>query len=223
MVSNKTEPIISSARSPPVPSLPAGLGSGNGRGDGVRRVTDPGREAQAPQRRETDEEKARRMVRELQEREARARRELRELEAQKRIAMQKEKEAEAEMVRIAEEILAEQKRKDLERLQAELDAASPVMSAGSSTHTPKKEKFGAFFGRRKSPPARSPPRSVGSGNGSAGASLSPSRSNQPSRSVGIEQGGGGIVPQIDAPISASNAGERVSFYTGMKGVVLMMF
>ncbi len=26
----------------------------------------------------------------------------------------------------------------------------------------------------------------------------------------IKQGGGGIVPQTDAPISASNAGERVS-------------
>jgi hypothetical protein len=38
--------------------------------------------------------------------------------------------------------------------------------------------------------------------------LSTTRSNEPPQ--GIEQGGGGIVPQIDAPISASNAGERVS-------------
>ena len=117
-----------------------------------------------------------------------------------------EAKAEAERARLAEEenakLLEEQKRKDLERLQAELDAATPAPVPLAS---PAKEKFG-FFSRKRAATKTSPPRS--SESGSVPSTLSQTKSNEPPRR--IEQGGGGIVPQTDAPISASNAGERVS-------------
>jgi hypothetical protein len=135
-------------------------------------------------------------------------------------------ESEAETARRLEEeaaqLLAEQKRKDLERLEKELEAA-----ALKREPSPPKEKLG-FFSRKRgatmtaptpslstSAPVTSPPlpgnRSASSSSAPTKADGSPARTINSAGKKGIEQGGGGIVPQTDAPISASNAGERVSF------------
>ncbi|KAF6836247.1 hypothetical protein CPLU01_03745 [Colletotrichum plurivorum] len=100
-------------------------------------------------------------------------------------------------------ILAEQKRKDLARLQAQLAA---VPDPPQRLRSPIVDKF-AFFLRKgrksdpatlsKSPPAFFQPLSV---------DYRPVSTMDPSRF--IQPGGGGIVPQVDAPTSASNAGER---------------
>ncbi|THV43705.1 hypothetical protein BGAL_1052g00010 [Botrytis galanthina] len=105
-----------------------------------------------------------------------------------------------------ERILAEQKRKDLERLEATLDAA-----ANDSVKSPP-QKFAFFSSKRRATTTTKPPlpsvldniasiqRTIGDG---------PPRNDAPIiNPVGIQQGGGGIVPQTDAPISASNAPER---------------
>ncbi|KAF7923142.1 uncharacterized protein EAE98_007847 [Botrytis deweyae] len=105
-----------------------------------------------------------------------------------------------------ERILAEQKRKDLERLEATLDAA-----ANDSVKSPP-QKFAFFSSKRRATTTTKPPlpsvldniasiqRTIGDG---------PPRNDAPViNPVGIQQGGGGIVPQTDAPISASNAPER---------------
>ncbi|KAJ0381556.1 hypothetical protein COL26b_000234 [Colletotrichum chrysophilum] len=99
-------------------------------------------------------------------------------------------------------ILAEQKRKDLARLQAQL-AAVPDPPPRRS---PIVNKF-AFFLRKsrksdsatltKSPPTYFQPLSL---------DCRPVSVMDPTRF--IQAGGGGIVPQTDAPITASNAGER---------------
>ncbi|KAF7890391.1 hypothetical protein EAF00_008706 [Botryotinia globosa] len=105
-----------------------------------------------------------------------------------------------------ERILAEQKRKDLERLEATLDAA-----ANDAVKSPP-QKFTFFGSKRRATTTTKPPlpsvldniaaiqRTIGDG---------PPRNDAPViNPVGIQQGGGGIVPQTDAPISASNAPER---------------
>ena len=131
-----------------------------------------------------------------------------------------------------ERILAEQKKKDLERLKAELDAAPPIQKISSP-----REKT-RFFSRKKKLDDPTSPRRTGDDeagcttfsrtqtrnddprtNGAARpveAVRSTQQKHEQSRKVeapkianGIVQGGGGIVPQTDAPISASNAGERV--------------
>ncbi|KAI8304189.1 hypothetical protein K4K59_012886 [Colletotrichum sp. SAR11_240] len=99
-------------------------------------------------------------------------------------------------------ILAEQKRKDLARLQAQL-AAVPDPPPRRS---PIVNKF-AFFLRksRKSDPAtltKSPPTYFQP----LSLDCRPVSVMDPTRF--IQAGGGGIVPQTDAPITASNAGER---------------
>ncbi|ESZ90442.1 hypothetical protein SBOR_9162 [Sclerotinia borealis F-4128] len=105
-----------------------------------------------------------------------------------------------------ERILAEQKRKDLERLEATLDAA-----ANEPARTPP-QKFGFFSNRRRATTTTRPNPPASFGNI---ASLQRAIADGPPindapviNPVGIQQGGGGIVPQTDAPISASNAPER---------------
>lgn len=110
-----------------------------------------------------------------------------------------------------EEKLAEQKRKDLERLEATLDAAT--------VSSPVKEKFG-FFSRKRTqtkttappppPPAAPAPPTSAAGPSSSSISRTvsndaPRRSNEPS----LPRTGTVVVPGADAPISAVNAGERV--------------
>jgi hypothetical protein len=167
----------------------------------------------------------------------------REREEQERFLEQQRAATEAEQARLTEEeatrILAEQKRKDLERLEAELEAAAPLRSPRVAS--PARDKF-SFFSRKRGLTRTTPPPTAGSGsgNGSSKSLARPrTRSNEPPNGMEqprigdpprlneqpripeeprnpkpsqvIEQGGGGIVPQTDAPISAVNAGERVSF------------
>ena len=182
-----------------------------------RRVTDPIQNSQRQHRhsqgntgrlrpQETDDERMRRMGREAHEREEQRRRARKEKEEQERIERQQKIEQEAELARKAAEdaakLLAEQKRKDLERLQAELDAVAPT---SPPPPTSPRERL-RFFSRKRAQTKSSPPPIEK--RESESTSLSTTKSNEPPR--GIEQGGGGIVPRIDAPISASNAGERVS-------------
>ncbi|KAL2062740.1 hypothetical protein VTL71DRAFT_5812 [Oculimacula yallundae] len=215
---------IADYSNPPVPALPMAHNPNTVDGrDIARRVTEPVNNSQTERHgentgrpqgryRETEEERMRRKVKEFQEREKQQRK-VQEAKAEQE-RMRKQRREEEELQRMADEepekLLAEQKRKDLERLEAELAAAPPPSVPVVS---PKREKF-SFFSRKRAPTRTTPPTTAGSGSGSHSISMSMSktRSNEPSRSTdisrGIAQGGGGIVPQTDAPISASNAGER---------------
>jgi hypothetical protein len=205
------------AAPPPVPSVPIPSRTQTSAAqhhpaprDPTRRVTEPLPSAQAPaaereqgRPKETERERLRRKAKEYRDREA-AQRKLEEQEAREKA------EEDAELARRQEKeaarILAEQKRKDLERLEAELDAAAPIAPKAISP----REKF-SFFSRKRAQTKST----SGSESRSGNNSMSKTRSNeQPPRSSdppkAIIEGGGGIVPQTDAPISASNAGERVS-------------
>ncbi|KAJ0162998.1 hypothetical protein CTA2_3670 [Colletotrichum tanaceti] len=100
-------------------------------------------------------------------------------------------------------ILAEQKAKDLARLQAQLDA---IPDAPPRVRSPIVDKF-AFFLRKG---RRSDPATLTKAHSAYFRPLAldcrPVSEMDPSRF--IQAGGGGIVPQTDAPASASNAGER---------------
>lgn len=126
-----------------------------------------------------------------------------------------------------EEKLAEQKRKDLERLEATLDAATQGPQ-GSSVNSPVREKFG-FFSRKRTHAKTAPPTvpttvsatvpaaaaapvlptsSSTSIARSGGSNDTPRVSNE--RPIPRAAGGAVVVPGTDAPISAVNSGERVS-------------
>lgn len=133
-----------------------------------------------------------------QEEEARLRRAHERTQAQ-RLERQKADEEEAHR------ILAEQKRKDLERLEITLAAAV----AAPSPVSPPPASGGKFkiFGRKKSAAKikSTPPGSGGK-----------SEAKVETRSTSDEMSGRGIEPAmvgLDAPVSAVNAGERVSFFT----------
>ncbi|CAD6452578.1 17b521a2-a0ea-422a-b777-40f82330a15a [Sclerotinia trifoliorum] len=107
-----------------------------------------------------------------------------------------------------EKILAEQKRKDLARLEATLDAA-----ANDSVKSPP-QKFGFFSSKRRATTTTTNPIPAAPLLSNV-ASIQRAIADGPPRieapvinPVGIQQGGGGVVPQTDAPISASNASER---------------
>ena len=133
-----------------------------------------------------------------------------------------------------ERILAEQKRQDLKRLEAELDAATPAEQATSP-----REKFGFLsrkFGTTKTLPRRKvesadqpvptiarartqkvtkkiigAPLELGSPLETVPIGVvSSERKSSVKETDPIKQGGGNIVPQTDVPVSASNAGDRVS-------------
>jgi hypothetical protein len=113
-------------------------------------------------------------------------------------------------------ILAEQKKLDLARLQAQL-AVVKTPPSKSKRLILGKLTFLSRSGKRSGP---------ASGSGSVPGSPStvaptlfsldlsrdttPASSPSPERMNFIEMGGKGIVPQTDAPTSASNGGERVS-------------
>lgn len=217
---------------PPVPPVPIPQSppesSMSGAGGMVRRVTEPAAytppKQQLPARHETvPGSRGQRRVQETEaDRVQRKAEEMREHERQHQRGEQEQDESESfnatsglESLRLAEEererLLAEQKRKDLERLEAELDAAMQVVPRVTS---PGRDRFN-FFSRKRAATRAIPSTTDGSGKGSM--SMSRTRSNgSPPRAVtephprGIEQGGRGIVPGTDAPISAVNAGERVS-------------
>lgn len=218
---------VANAPIPPTPKIPQSYdqsmtSSERPKGVGADKQSETGRAAQAlnqrksrlpqnerspavqEQLRESESERKRGQAKEALAREEQAYRRRKEREEQERIAQIEKAAQEAEQARLADEetarLLAEQKRKDLERLQAELDAAVP----DSSQVTSPKEKFGLF--RKRAGTKTSQPAS--SGTASRLSSISRAKSDETSQ--GIEQGGGGIVPNVDAPISAVNAGERVS-------------
>lgn len=149
-----------------------------------------------------------------------------------------------------EMLLEEQKRKDLERLQKELDAATST-SPPLPIKSPRRDKF-AFFSRKGGSIKDTPPQTATTASTSPGSSIAPKAvespkqtpqsmpARAPQRSIDapnpierpilsqapkkivelpqIQQGGGGMVPQTDAPVSASNAGERVSPHFQERGV-----
>lgn len=185
---------------------------------GTRRVTDPTRtpeREQVPSRhptvagnrpfarqRETEEE---RQIRKAKEREAEYQR--RKQEAQE---VTKAESPEDQAGRAEEEairILAEQKRKDLERLEATLEAATKAR-----TVSPEREKF-TFFSRKRAA-TKTSTTTTETRNTSLTTTLSKNSASPPGQSNEFRAQGkvevGGIGPGTDAPISASNAGERVS-------------
>ena len=115
-----------------------------------------------------------------------------------------------------DKILAEQKRKDIARLQAQLARAQILLSPQPKARSPVLEKFSFLSRSRRSNASHATTMSPISsttasivGDYSRATSLEPS----PSPKTYIEPGGRGIVPQTDAPTSASNAKERVSTHT----------
>jgi hypothetical protein len=219
---------------PPIPTIPRvpDLRSP------TRRVTEPvpssqriigndrygGRQASRP--RETETERLQRKATESQSQEEQQRRAERDRVEQNRREEQHKLDTEAEQARLADELLAEQKRKDLERLEAELDAASPGVARVASP----RDKFGFFSRKRAATKVTSPStaasrsrstseelqtKSQGRGSEQGGGNAAPipesRKRSQDAPTQAIEQGGRGIVPGTDAPMSAVNAGERVSY------------
>ncbi|KAH8591021.1 hypothetical protein B0O99DRAFT_520416 [Bisporella sp. PMI_857] len=185
----------------------------------IRHETVAGHKASPARRRETEEERVQRKAREARVKEDQYKRAQKGKEAQELQKIESEAETARRLEEEAAQLLAEQKRKDLERLEKELEAA-----ALKREPSPPKEKLG-FFSRKRgatmtaptpslstSAPVTSPPlpgnRSASSSSAPTKADGSPARTINSAGKKGIEQGGGGIVPQTDAPISASNAGER---------------
>ncbi|KAI0998306.1 hypothetical protein K3495_g9889 [Podosphaera aphanis] len=95
-----------------------------------------------------------------------------------------------------------QKLLDLQRLEAELAAAPPSPKFPPS-QSPRKNKLFDLISK-KSTPKNTPPSTPMNST----PSIMTKSSSESRQSKGIEQGGRGIVPQIDAPISAANAKER---------------
>ncbi|RYP13666.1 hypothetical protein DL765_006796 [Monosporascus sp. GIB2] len=108
-------------------------------------------------------------------------------------------------------ILAEQKRKDLERLEVQLAKSQQAAAQAHKQRSPVIEKFALLTKGRKHKNDLSPGWSPTS---SASRSISEFNhqtvNNEPIRAAptGIEVGGKGIVPQTDAPASAINSGDR---------------
>ncbi|RYP12673.1 hypothetical protein DL767_011208 [Monosporascus sp. MG133] len=108
-------------------------------------------------------------------------------------------------------ILAEQKRKDLERLEVQLAKSQQAAAQTHKQRSPVIEKFALLTKGRKHkndlspgwPPMSSASRSVSKFSYQT-------VNNEPIRAAptGIEIGGKGIVPQTDAPASAINSGDR---------------
>ena len=215
---------------PPMPAIARALMNP------VRRVTEPGPRpqrvpgfdqyegSQASKSREMETTCLQRKTREIRDQEEREVKVGKEKSIQQGGEEQRKVDAKAEEARPADQLLAEQKRKDLQRLEAELDAASPPSMVASP-----KEKFG-FFTRKRAATTVSPPVTAAGGlrstsgepygkdqeqwaepMGGKAAPTSESRMrNHDTPFRAIEKGGGGVIPGIDAPISAVNAGERVS-------------
>ncbi|KAI0460011.1 hypothetical protein F5B21DRAFT_499154 [Xylaria acuta] len=104
-------------------------------------------------------------------------------------------------------LLEEQKRKDLQRLEEELESSQRVKAQSHKLRSPVVEKFVALArGSKSSKDGMSPASPM-----TTSARSSTRRSGQePVKTppTHIEPGGKGIVPQKDAPTSAINAGDR---------------
>ena len=218
---------------PPIPSIPTSRPSpGPETRETVRRVTDPVPRAtkhQVPSRhdtiavprsqrrvQETETERLQRNVREIHEQESQHRGAQRAIEGQELVNARLKGEQARLTTKEKERLLAEQKRKDLERLEAELEAAAPPLPRVTSPGK-EKDRFN-FFSKKRSGTRNTPPHTAGNGKSSLSASRSRSSDSVPIPPHGstrtsfrvIEQKREAIVPGIDAPMSAVNAGERVS-------------
>ncbi|CAG8952885.1 hypothetical protein HYFRA_00007599 [Hymenoscyphus fraxineus] len=233
-----TEPILSTSRHAAPPEIePTAVKKSRAPGhketedERLRRKVLEFREREA-QKEKLEEQKAQAEEQKLRARQ-RAEEDARASKQRKAQAQSEEREARLKEEETAR-LLEEQKRVDLERLEATLDAAGPRSPEILSP----RDKFSFFSRKRAtSKTSKVPPRTSGSGTSESSVrekSLeppSPKRvekirkrtSSPPSRRVAkdpfipthklapeqmIQEGGGGIVPQTDAPISASNAGER---------------
>ncbi|RYP64790.1 hypothetical protein DL769_006535 [Monosporascus sp. CRB-8-3] len=110
-------------------------------------------------------------------------------------------------------ILAEQKRKDLERLEVQLAKSQQAAAQAHKQRSPVIEKFALLTKGRKHKNDLSPGWSPTSSACRSVSEFSCQRvNNEPIRAAptGIEVGGKGIVPQTDAPASAINSGDRTS-------------
>ncbi|KAI8627647.1 hypothetical protein F5Y19DRAFT_160839 [Xylariaceae sp. FL1651] len=102
-------------------------------------------------------------------------------------------------------MLAEQKRKDLQRLEEQLANSQRVVTQSHKPRSPVVEKFVLLTRGRKSKDGLSPTSSTTLGKSSTRKSGPEFVKSLPAH---IEPGGKGIVPQTDAPTSAINAGDR---------------
>lgn len=111
-------------------------------------------------------------------------------------------------------ILAEQKKKDLERLQVQLANNHQATVQAHKAKSPVIEKFAFLSKVRKHKNDLSPGLSPTTPSATASISEFSQRTAtmESTRTIptGIEAGGRGIVPQTDAPASAINSGDRVS-------------
>lgn len=110
-------------------------------------------------------------------------------------------------------ILAEQKKRDAARAQVQLPLPPPrpkflILEKFSFLSRSRRSNATSSQVGTPSPSPTAP--TVFSLDSSRSSSLEDSTSQSPEKMSFIEQGGRGIVPQIDAPTSASNGGERVS-------------
>ncbi|KAK8135791.1 hypothetical protein PG984_003731 [Apiospora sp. TS-2023a] len=109
---------------------------------------------------------------------------------------------------VNDHLIAEQKKKDLERLRVQLANSPESPRRSSKPRSPVLEKFVALTKGRKSKDSVSPSMSpASSSSGSMDNNYAFTELPQPPK--GIMPGGRGIVPQMDAPISAVNAGDRI--------------
>ncbi|KAI5918563.1 hypothetical protein F4810DRAFT_568944 [Camillea tinctor] len=117
-----------------------------------------------------------------------------------------EEEEAARLEAETDRMIAEQKKKDLQRLEIQL-ANSPRASAFShKTRSPVIEKFVLLAKGRKSKDVLSPATPTSGGNDWKAHATHPDHAK--AHPTGIQPGGRGIVPQTDAPTSAINAGDR---------------
>ncbi|KAK8065379.1 hypothetical protein PG997_012126 [Apiospora hydei] len=109
---------------------------------------------------------------------------------------------------VTDHLIAEQKKKDLERLRIQLANSQESPRRSSKPRSPVLEKFVALTKGRKSKDSVSPAMSpASSSSGSMDNNYAFTELPKPPK--GIVPGGKGIVPQMDAPISAVNAGDRI--------------
>ncbi|KAK7967713.1 uncharacterized protein PG986_001990 [Apiospora aurea] len=109
---------------------------------------------------------------------------------------------------VTDHLIAEQKKKDLERLRIQLANSQESPRRSSKPRSPVLEKFVALTKGRRSKDSVSPAMSpASSSSGSMDNNYAFTELPKPPK--GIVPGGKGIVPQMDAPISAVNAGDRI--------------
>ncbi|KAK8047304.1 hypothetical protein PG996_015368 [Apiospora saccharicola] len=109
---------------------------------------------------------------------------------------------------VNDHLIAEQKKKDLERLRVQLANSPESPRRSSKPRSPVLEKFVALTKGRKTKDSVSPSMSpASSSSGSMDNNYAFTELPKPPK--GIMPGGRGIVPQMDAPISAVNAGDRI--------------